>query len=39
LRPDHRGWTDLDIGSDLRIGIDNCRRINLQSTPASLKLK
>jgi hypothetical protein len=39
LRPDYREWTDLDIGSDLRIGIDKCRRMNLQSTPASLKLK
>jgi hypothetical protein len=38
-RPDYREWTDLDIGSDLGVGIDKCRRMNLQSTPASLKLK
>jgi hypothetical protein len=39
LWPDYREWTDLDIGSDLSTGIDKCRRMNLQSTPASLKLK
>ena len=30
---------DLDIAADLRARIDNCRRMNFHSTPASLKLK
>src|SRR6266496_1889527 len=36
--PNHRERTDLDIGADLSIGIDKCGWMNLQSTPASLKL-
>jgi len=39
LRPDYRERTDLNIGAELRARIDNRRRMNLQSTPASLKLK
>jgi hypothetical protein len=39
LRTDHRERSDLDIGSNLRVGIDKGCRMNLQSTPASLKLK
>src|SRR6266487_3774842 len=37
--PDHRKRTDLDVGGDSRPGIDNSRRVTLQRTPASLKLK
>jgi hypothetical protein len=36
---DRRKWTDFDIGADSRVRIENRRGMNLQSTPASLKLK
>ena len=39
LRPDRGERTDLDIGTNLRAGIDKSCRMNFQSTPASLKLK
>ena len=39
LGANHRKRTNLDVGADLRSWIDNCRRMNFQSTPASLKLK
>jgi hypothetical protein len=39
VRTDNRVGPDLHIGSDLRPRIYNGRRMNLQSTPASLKLK
>jgi len=39
LWPDCRKRPDLDIGADSCAGIHKSRRVNLQSTPASLKLK
>jgi hypothetical protein len=39
LRTDNGIRPDLDIAADLRARIDNCRRMNFHSTPASLKLK
>src|SRR5438270_1704700 len=39
FRSDDGMRPDLDVCAELRARIDNCVRVNLQSTPASLKLK
>src|SRR5438105_7962181 len=39
LRANHCEGTDFHVLGDLRVWIDNCRRMDFHSTPASLKLK